>query len=62
MQIERPELTREFDADQDAARETRGRLLRRAAHRDVYIAGAHLDSPGVGQVIEDGSGYRFIEI
>lgn len=59
IQFQRPELTWEFDADQDAARQTRSKILRRAARPGVFVAGAHLDSPGVGTILEEPTGYRF---
>ncbi|GIL39847.1 MBL fold metallo-hydrolase [Roseiterribacter gracilis] len=59
LQFDRPEITWEFDADQDAARATRLRLLALAADNNCYVAGAHLDAPGVGRVVRNGEGFRF---
>lgn len=59
IQFERPELTWEFDADQEAARASRLRLLERAAEEGCWVAGAHLDWPGVGKVTRDGTGFSF---
>jgi glyoxylase-like metal-dependent hydrolase (beta-lactamase superfamily II) len=59
IQFERPELTWEYDADQQQARVTRARMLERAAQRGVFVAGAHLDFPGVGHVERSGQAYRF---
>lgn len=59
IQFDRPELTWEFDADQDRARSTRQRVLERVARPGVAVAGAHLDFPGVGRVERDGQAYRF---
>lgn len=50
IQFAKPDLTWEFDTDQDMARTARLALLRRAAEAHVYVAGAHLDFPGVGKV------------
>lgn len=61
-QFDRPELTWEFDADQDKARESRLRLLQRCARRGCFIAGAHLDFPGVGYLTKPAAGYRFTAI
>ncbi|MFM0213039.1 MBL fold metallo-hydrolase [Paraburkholderia sediminicola] len=61
-QFERPELTWEFDADQDKARASRLRLLRRSNKPGHFIAGAHLDFPGVGYVTRQGDGYRFTPV
>jgi glyoxylase-like metal-dependent hydrolase (beta-lactamase superfamily II) len=62
IQFERPELTWEFDADQDLARSSRRRLLEWAAQEDCWVAGAHLDWPGVGKVHRDGTGFRFLPL
>ncbi|MBN9222053.1 MAG: MBL fold metallo-hydrolase [Mesorhizobium sp.] len=59
LQFDRPEVTWEFDDDQDQARESRLRLLALAAEDNHFIAGAHLDSPGIGRVVRSGGGFRF---
>ncbi|MBR0644475.1 MBL fold metallo-hydrolase [Plastoroseomonas hellenica] len=59
IQFIRPELTWEFDADQAQARSTRRRILDRAARPGVFVAGAHLDFPGIGSVTRAGQAYDF---
>jgi glyoxylase-like metal-dependent hydrolase (beta-lactamase superfamily II) len=59
LQFDRPEITWEFDADQNAARATRLRILASAADNNCYVAGAHLDAPGVGRVFRSGESFRF---
>lgn len=59
MQFEQPELTWEFDSDQEQARASRLRLMALAADNGYAIAGAHLDSPGVGMVARSGNGFSF---
>jgi len=59
IQFTRPELTWEFDADQDEARKTRQWMLRRANQPNFFVAGAHLDFPGVGAVAERGEAFCF---
>lgn len=59
IQFERPELTWEFDADQDQARATRLGLLQRGARPGTHVAGAHLDFPGVGTVSEAEGRFRY---
>jgi glyoxylase-like metal-dependent hydrolase (beta-lactamase superfamily II) len=59
IQFARPELTWEFDDNQKQARLTRARMLRRAVQSGGFVAGAHLDFPGVGIVSESGDGYRY---
>lgn len=62
IQFTRPDLTWEFDSNQDQARLTRQRMLRRAIQPRVFVAGAHLDFPGVGTVIEFGDGLRYVAL
>ncbi|WP_342241634.1 MBL fold metallo-hydrolase [Inquilinus sp. OTU3971] len=62
IQFERPELTWEYDANQQQARVTRAKMLERAAQRGVSVAGAHLDFPGVGHVERAGQAYRFLPL
>ncbi len=50
IQFARPEITWGADANQDEARATRLKLLRKALSPDFYVAGSHLDFPGVGTV------------
>lgn len=59
IQFELPEITWEFDADQEQARASRLRIMSLAADNMYYIAGAHLDSPGVGRITRSGTGFRF---
>jgi glyoxylase-like metal-dependent hydrolase (beta-lactamase superfamily II) len=59
IQFARPELTWEFDASQDQARSTRQAMLRRAVQPGFFVAGAHLDFPGVGTVAESDGGFCY---
>jgi glyoxylase-like metal-dependent hydrolase (beta-lactamase superfamily II) len=59
LQFDKPEIAWEFDADQDQARATRLRILALAADDGAFVAGAHLDSPGVGRVSRAGESFRF---
>lgn len=59
LQFARPEIAWEFDADQEKARESRMRILTLAADNNHYVAGAHLDSPGIGRVSRAGNSFRF---
>ena len=59
LQFEQPEITWEFDADQEQARVSRLRIMALAADNKYYIAGAHLDSPGVGRITRSGASFRF---
>lgn len=62
IQFARPEVTWEFDDDQDRARSTRQLILHRAAQPNCFVAGAHLDFPGVGKVAERDGAYGFASL
>jgi glyoxylase-like metal-dependent hydrolase (beta-lactamase superfamily II) len=59
-QLARPELTWGYDDNQSIARATRLALLRDAAQARTWLAGAHLDRPGIGRVVADRQGYAFV--
>lgn len=59
LQFDRPDIAWEFDADQEQARASRLRILALAADNAWCVAGAHLDSPGVGRVFQIETGFRF---
>lgn len=59
VQFARPDLTWEFDFDQEQARLTRWTMLRRVVESRSFVAGAHLDFPGVGAVIKSDDGFRY---
>ena len=59
IQFARPEITWEFDDDQDRARSARKRMLRRAAQPKCFVAGAHLEFPGVGEVAQRDDGFCY---
>lgn len=59
VQFARPEVTIQFDADQDTARATRLKTFDMAATDGLMIAGAHIGFPGVGYLEKSGEGYAF---
>jgi glyoxylase-like metal-dependent hydrolase (beta-lactamase superfamily II) len=59
IQFERPEIAWEFDDDQEQARASRLRIMGLAADEMYCVAGAHLDSPGVGRISRSGTGFQF---
>ena len=59
-QFARPELTWAYDDDESMARASRIKVLQDAAAGDTWLAGAHLDRPGIGRIVADGNGYTFI--
>jgi glyoxylase-like metal-dependent hydrolase (beta-lactamase superfamily II) len=59
IQFARPELTWEYDANQTEARSTRERLMRLASKPNVFVAGAHLDFPGIGTIAKADGGFCY---
>ncbi|MDX8444343.1 MBL fold metallo-hydrolase [Mesorhizobium captivum] len=59
LQFDRPEVAWEFDGDQEQARASRLQILALAADNAYCVAGAHLDSPGVGRISRTETGFRF---
>ncbi|GAA1408651.1 MBL fold metallo-hydrolase [Kitasatospora putterlickiae] len=57
LQFDRPKVAWEFDGDQSQARAARASLLEQLAGPHHFVAGAHLDSPGVARVTRSGDGY-----
>ncbi|OPC78397.1 MBL fold metallo-hydrolase [Embleya scabrispora] len=57
LQFERPEVAWEFDGDQSQARAARAALLEQLSRPNHFVAGAHLDSPGIARVTPSGDGY-----
>ncbi|TIT27223.1 MAG: hypothetical protein E5W86_10000 [Mesorhizobium sp.] len=59
LQFDRPEVAWEFDANQEQARASRLHILALAADNAWCVAGAHLDSPGVGRIFRTETAFRF---
>lgn len=55
-----PDWSVVFDLDKDMARETRRRLLDRAASDRLLIAGYHFPFPAAGHVERDGNGFDYV--
>ena len=62
IQFEQPEITWEFDGDQEQARASRLRIMALAADNKYYIAGAHLDLPGVRRIRRSGTSFGFVPL
>ncbi|MGH8183306.1 MAG: MBL fold metallo-hydrolase [Rhodanobacteraceae bacterium] len=62
VQFADPAVSIDFDTDPAQAVATRKRILAEAASKGWLIAGAHLPFPGLGHVIKDGSGYRWLPV
>ena len=59
VQFAEPEVTIDFDVDQDAARRSRLAAMEDAAAKGYLVAGAHITFPGIGRVTpgSDGAAY-----
>ncbi|MET9181891.1 MBL fold metallo-hydrolase [Kitasatospora aureofaciens] len=57
LQFDQPNVSWEFDGDQPQARTARAALLERLTRPHHFVAGAHLDSPGIARVRPRGDGY-----
>ncbi|MFJ4654163.1 MBL fold metallo-hydrolase [Nocardia sp. NPDC088792] len=57
LQFDRPNVTWEFDSNQSQARTARATLLTQLTRPHHFIAGAHLDSPGIARITPSGNGY-----
>lgn len=62
IQLPRPEVTFRLDHDPAMARADREDALRRFAADQTLIASPHINFPGVGHVVPDGRGYRWVPI
>ncbi|MFJ1551891.1 MBL fold metallo-hydrolase [Streptomyces sp. NPDC088246] len=57
LQFAQPDVSWELDGAQPQARKARTALLEQLTRPRYFVAGAHLDSPGVGHVTRKGTGY-----
>ena len=57
LQFNDPSILSSFDADPKAAAVERARILKLAAEKDYWLAGAHVSFPGIGHVRAAGGGY-----
>lgn len=57
---EEPDWALAVEMDAVKAVETRRRLFARAAEEKLLVAGYHFPFPGVGRIIEQGKGWRFV--
>ncbi len=59
VQCAEPAWASNFDADADAARNTRRAFLARYADRPVLVLGTHFATPTGGRIVRDGEAFRF---
>lgn len=60
VQMPKPDVTINFDVDQDAAREQRTKQFDRGAKERKLIAAPHLNFPGVGYLRKNNQGYDWV--
>lgn len=60
IQFPRPDAQVMFDTDPEQAVRSRQALFAEVAKTGELIAGHHIDFPGIGHVVADGGGYRFL--
>jgi glyoxylase-like metal-dependent hydrolase (beta-lactamase superfamily II) len=59
IQVPRPDTGLIYDVDPRMACATRKRMFDRVAADRLRIGGAHLDFPGFGYIVRDGTGFGF---
>jgi glyoxylase-like metal-dependent hydrolase (beta-lactamase superfamily II) len=63
IQLARPEVSLDFDSDQQQAIATRKDVLADTAQKDLLVAGAHLPFPGIGHIRSETDGsYQWIPL
>ena len=60
LQLPRPEIAPSFDVDPARGIESRRRVLDEVANSRTMVAGMHLGFPGIGHIMRDGHGFRFL--
>jgi len=60
VQLPEPQVAIHFDVNQQQAINTRKRVLAKAADQGAWVAAAHIAFPGLGHVMRDGQGYRWV--
>jgi glyoxylase-like metal-dependent hydrolase (beta-lactamase superfamily II) len=62
VQCAEPHWVQSFDADPEAARATRERLLASVSERGALLLGTHFPNRPAGRVVRDGKAYRFVPL
>jgi glyoxylase-like metal-dependent hydrolase (beta-lactamase superfamily II) len=62
IQFPHPEVTIAFDSDEHEAQADRRQVFDAMADQRELVAGAHISFPGIGHIVKDGSGYRWIPL
>jgi glyoxylase-like metal-dependent hydrolase (beta-lactamase superfamily II) len=62
VQMDNPQVTIGFDSDVKAAYASRRKFFDAAARDGELVGGAHLQFPGVGHLVTQGKGYRWVPV
>lgn len=62
VQMDNPKVTIGFDSDSKAAYASRKKFFDAAAKDGELIGGAHLQFPGLGHLVTQGTGYRWVPV
>ncbi len=62
VQFPQPDITIGFDTDEKEAQQDRRKAFDAVADAKELIAAAHLSFPGIGHIVKDGSGYRWVPV
>ncbi|MBD2816579.1 MBL fold metallo-hydrolase [Xenorhabdus sp. Flor] len=62
VQLAHPEVSIEFDIDNNKAIEARKSIFEKASHHQWIIGGAHLPFPGIGHIRKEKQGYNWIPV
>ena len=60
IQFPYPEIAFVYDYDKNQAKETRIALMKKVSTEKTLVGGSHLPFPGIGHIVENGAGYRWI--
>ena len=62
VQFDNPQVTIGFDSDEKAAYAARKQVFDDAVKNGYLVGGAHLQFPGLGHIVSQGKGYRWIPV
>ncbi|MEX0447020.1 MBL fold metallo-hydrolase [Xenorhabdus sp. SGI246] len=62
VQLPHPEVSIEFDVDNNKAIEARKSIFEKASHQQWLIGGAHLPFPGIGHIRKEKQGYKWVPV
>ncbi|MEX1222196.1 MAG: MBL fold metallo-hydrolase [Idiomarina sp.] len=62
VQFEHPDITIDFDTDQDAAKAQRRHAYEDAARNGYLVAASHISFPGIGRIRLSSEGYQWLPV